>query len=79
MRRSFEAEFTDVRLDTERGVFDARVERMTNRGTGPNLVVGDLEAKLADCIRHGQSDLDPSTVWSRLRSSDDVTAWTYGG
>lgn len=71
------AEFTDVKLDTDRGVFEARVERMTNRGTVPNLVVEDLEAKLADCIRHSGMDLDPSMVWSRLGSIDEDTAWTY--
>lgn len=73
------AEFTDVRLDTERGIFETRVERMTNRGTIPNLVVDDLEAKLTDCIRHGEMEVDPLMVWSRLESIDDDMAWTYWG
>lgn len=74
-----EAEFTDVKLETDRGVFEARVDRMTNRGTASNLVIEDLEAKLTNCISHGAIDLDASMVWRRLGSIDENRAWTYWG
>lgn len=70
-------EFTEVTIKTARGSFTERVQRMENRGTGPNLVVEDLRLKFADCLRHGGDGSDIDASWERLNSLDDSRPWSY--
>ncbi len=72
----FEKEFTDVSIETTRGVFGRRIQRLANRGSGP-LERPALFEKFADCV--GRSDavsVDPATSFERLSLMDTTEDWT---
>jgi 2-methylcitrate dehydratase PrpD len=74
-----EKEFTEVEVKTARGRFGVHVDRMHNRGTGDNFHVEDLQAKLADCLRHGRSHLNAEDEWRRRSGLDSSRLFDLWG
>jgi 2-methylcitrate dehydratase PrpD len=71
----FEREFTDVRLETTRGVFEQRVNRMENRGTG-SIPVATLRDKFIECVERSDTmRRDPEEEFNRLRGIDSGDKW----
>lgn len=73
----FEKEFTEVVLDTADGPLTRRVYRMDNRGTGANVTGEELEAKVADCFRHGGVSGDPARAVEAVRAADGNGRFEY--
>lgn len=72
----FEKEFTDVRIDTGRGSFERRVQRLTNRGSG-SLEHPVLLEKFEECV--GRFDPRPSAPgedFDRLLRMETTEGWT---
>ena len=71
----FEKEFTEVRVITKRGVFDRRVHRLHNRGSG-RISEELLEGKFSECLSRGGSRApDAKLELARLRAIDSSGHW----
>ncbi len=66
----FAEELSEVEVVAGTDRLTRRVRRMENRGTGANLVVGDVRTKLADCFRHGGVSGDPGAAWDAMMAAD---------
>jgi 2-methylcitrate dehydratase PrpD len=75
----FEKEFTDVRIDTERGSFQRRIHRLTNRGSG-SLERPALLEKFAECLERSEEctarTAAPGEEFDRLSGMDTTEGWT---
>jgi 2-methylcitrate dehydratase PrpD len=71
----FEKEFTDVRLHTTKGVFDQRVLRLQNRGTG-SITDTTLREKFRECVsRTPAMARDADAEFDRIRAIDSADRW----
>jgi len=71
----FEKEFTDVRLHTSRGVFEHRVHRLHNRGSGtiPEAVLRD---KFRECVsREPRMNRPADAEFDRVRALESTPGW----
>ena len=72
----FQKEFTDVRIATPRGSFEARVDRLNDRGSG-SLERPALFDKFAECVgRAGGLVPDAAGAFERLRTMESIEGWT---
>ena len=71
----FEKEFTDVRLYTTRGVFEHRVHRLHNRGSG-SIPEAELRGKFRECVsREPAMTRDADAEFDRVRTIDSAAVW----
>ena len=71
----FEKEFTDVRLHTTRGVFEHRVHRLHNRGTG-TIADPVLREKFRECVsREPAMTREPDGELDRIRAIGSADEW----
>ncbi len=71
----FEKEFTDVRLHTSKGVFEHRVHRLHNRGSG-SIPAAALRDKFRECVsREPAMTRDLGTEFDRIRAIDSGPDW----
>ncbi|MFC4948878.1 MmgE/PrpD family protein [Pseudonocardia sp. GCM10023141] len=70
----FAKEFTEVRVSTTRGVFERRVNRLSNRGSG-SLATATLADKFAECVARPGTVADPGADLDRLLGSDSHGGW----
>jgi len=70
----FEKEFTEVRVTTDRGVFERRVNRLNNRGSG-SFARAALLDKFTECVGRPGTVADPAIDFERLLRTDSPEGW----